>query len=125
MADLHVIVTDFTTSLYSSVSSASVSKAAEATAMPIDPRLQQEAVIMMVMTMTFVVGVMQFIMGICHLGIIASFMSTPFNTAYQTAAAFHTAVSQIAACLGYSIGAYPGIFTLIYQLKVFKYTDNK
>ena len=83
----------------------------------IDPKLQQEAIIMMVLVMTFVVGMMQLIMGLCHLGVIASFMSTPFNTAYQTAAAFHTAISQLAGCLGYTIGSYPGVFTLIYQLK--------
>ena len=86
-------------------------------AQTIDPSLKQEAVIMMVLVMTFVVGLMQFIMGLCHLGVIASFMSTPFNSAYQTAAAFHTAVSQLAGCLGYSIGSYPGIFTLINELK--------
>lgn len=89
-----------------------------ATAASIDPSLQQEAVILMVVTMTFVVGIMQLGMGLCHLGVISSFMSTPFNTAYQTAAAFHTATSQLAACLGYTIGAYPGVFTLINQLKV-------
>ena len=68
-------------------------------------------------TAAFIIGVTQLGMGILRLGIISSFMSTPFNSAYMTATAVHTAVSQFPPALGFKISQYPGLFTLPYQLR--------
>ena len=68
-------------------------------------------------TASLIIGLTQFGMGFCRLGIISSLMSTPFNSAYMTATAIHTAVSQFPPALGFKIGQYPGLFTLPLQLK--------
>ena len=68
-------------------------------------------------TAAFIIGLMQLGMGLLRLGIVSSFMSTPFNSAYMTATAIHTAVSQFPPALGIKISQYPGLFTLPLQLK--------
>ena len=79
--------------------------------------LNMDLTIAIATTASLVVGLTQFGMGVCRLGIISSLMSTPFNSAYMTATAIHTAVSQFPPALGFKIGQYPGLFTLPRQLK--------
>ena len=68
-------------------------------------------------TASFIIGLIQLGMGIFRLGMVTCLMSTPFNSAYMTAIAIHTAINQFPAALGFQIRQYPGAFTLPFQLR--------
>lgn len=59
-------------------------------------------------TLCMIVGIIQFALGFFKLGLIATFMSTPFNSAFMTGSSFHTAMSQLPPALGYKIKAISG-----------------
>ncbi|KAL4226719.1 hypothetical protein ACF0H5_014699 [Mactra antiquata] len=66
------------------------------------------------LSVTFVVGCLQLVMGISRLGFLASFMSDPFISGFTTGAAIHVFSSQIKHVFGVKVHNHYGPFALIY-----------
>jgi sulfate anion transporter 2 len=77
---------------------------------------RQQAVIGVAMAMQFTIGLIFVGMYILRLGFLGRFVSHPFNSALQTAAAILTSVSQIAPALGYRSPGFYGVWNLPNQL---------
>ncbi len=61
-------------------------------------------------SITLLVGIFQIIMGVCRLGIIATFMSMPFVASFLTGAAVHIITSQVAPLFGVKLPGHQGTF---------------
>ncbi|XP_045165867.2 solute carrier family 26 member 6-like [Mercenaria mercenaria] len=66
------------------------------------------------LSVTFVVGCMQLLMGVMRLGFMASFMSDPFISGFTTGAAIHVFSSQIKHVFGVHVNNHYGPFALVY-----------
>ncbi|WAR25029.1 S26A2-like protein [Mya arenaria] len=71
------------------------------------------------LSLTFVVGVVQLLMGVTRLGFLASFMSDPFISGFTTGAAVHVFSSQIKHAFGVNVHTYHGPLSLIYFYREF------
>ncbi|XP_042147842.1 solute carrier family 26 member 6 [Ixodes scapularis] len=67
--------------------------------------------------LAIVVGVIQLLMGMLHLGILSIFMSEPMVSGFTTGAAVQVVVSQLKSLFDISIKSYPGIFKCIYIVR--------
>ena len=62
------------------------------------------------LSVSLLIGIFQFVMGMVGLGAVATFMSMPFIGSFLTAAAVHIITSQVPAMLGITIRGHTGIF---------------
>ncbi|KAK6995100.1 solute carrier family 26 member 6 [Biomphalaria glabrata] len=77
--------------------------------------------LMLAMSVSFVVGVIQFVLGLCHLGFLTVYLSDPLISGFTTGAAFHVFTSQIKHIFGISAGTYSGVLNLFYTYRdIFK-----
>ena len=58
---------------------------------------------------TLLAGVMQILMGVCRLGVLASFMSPPFISGFLTGTGCHIVTSQVTSLLGLKIRPISGV----------------
>jgi solute carrier family 26, other len=63
---------------------------------------------------TLISGLVQVIMGIFHLGFLATYFSDALVNGFSCGAAFHVLAAQWPNILGYSIGSHVGMFRLFY-----------
>ncbi|XP_060593514.1 prestin-like isoform X2 [Ruditapes philippinarum] len=71
------------------------------------------------MSVTFMVGVIQLIMGVFRLGFITVYLSDPLISGFTTGAACHVFTSQIKHVFGVSTERYSGVFKLVYTYRDF------
>ncbi|XP_062585097.1 prestin-like [Saccostrea cucullata] len=66
------------------------------------------------MAVTFVVGLIQLLMGVTRLGFVTTYLSDPLISGFTTGAACHVFTSQIKHVFGITTDRYSGAFKLIY-----------
>ncbi|XP_052823905.1 sulfate transporter isoform X3 [Octopus bimaculoides] len=71
------------------------------------------------MAVTFLVGCIQFLMGVLHLGFVTTFLSDPLVSGFTTGAACHVFTSQVKHVFGVKMGRYSGPLKLIYSYRDF------
>nr|XP_022302509.1 solute carrier family 26 member 6-like isoform X1 [Crassostrea virginica] len=71
------------------------------------------------MAVTFMVGLIQLVMGLTRLGFITTYLSDPLISGFTTGAACHVFTSQIKHVFGISTDRYSGAFKLIYTYRDF------
>ncbi|XP_052780463.1 prestin-like isoform X2 [Mya arenaria] len=71
------------------------------------------------MSVTFMVGVVQLLMGVFRLGFITVYLSDPLISGFTTGAACHVFTSQIKHIFAIKTARYAGAFKLIYTYKEF------
>ncbi|BFZ08352.1 hypothetical protein BsWGS_11390 [Bradybaena similaris] len=69
------------------------------------------------MSVTFVVGVIQLLLGVVQLGFLTVYLSDPLISGFTTGAACHVFTSQIKHIFGISMGQYSGSFKLLYSYR--------
>ncbi|CAL1539051.1 unnamed protein product [Lymnaea stagnalis] len=70
--------------------------------------------LMLAMSVTFVVGAIQLLLGFFGLGFLTVYLSDPLISGFTTGAAVHVFTSQIKHIFGIPTGRYSGAFKLIY-----------
>nr|AKN21605.1 slc26a-1 [Schmidtea mediterranea] len=70
-------------------------------------------------TITFMVGLIQCILGICRFGFLTNYLSDPLIGGYTTAAACSVVLSQLPVMMGFKIHSDSGIFSMYNLLKEF------
>ncbi|XP_059150453.1 prestin-like isoform X2 [Physella acuta] len=70
--------------------------------------------LMLAMSVTFAVGVLQILLGVFRLGFLTVYLSDPLISGFTTGAAIHVFTSQIKHIFGISTGRYSGAFKLVY-----------
>lgn len=71
------------------------------------------------MAVTFMVGLIQLVMGLTRLGFVTTYLSDPLISGFTTGAACHVFTSQIKHVFGISTDRYSGAFKLIYTYRDF------
>lgn len=71
------------------------------------------------MAVTFLVGLIQLVMGLTRLGFVTTYLSDPLISGFTTGAACHVFTSQIKHVFGISTDRYSGAFKLIYTYRDF------
>ncbi|XP_045166234.2 prestin-like isoform X2 [Mercenaria mercenaria] len=71
------------------------------------------------MSVTFMVGAIQLIMGLFRLGFITVYLSDPLISGFTTGAACHVFTSQIKHVFGVQTARYSGVFKLVYTYRDF------
>ncbi|XP_053378188.1 prestin-like isoform X4 [Mercenaria mercenaria] len=71
------------------------------------------------MSVTFLVGVIQLLMGVLRLGFITVYLSDPLISGFTTGAACHVFTSQIKHVFGVQTARYSGVFKLVYTYRDF------
>ncbi|KAL4226525.1 hypothetical protein ACF0H5_014510 [Mactra antiquata] len=71
------------------------------------------------MSVTFMVGVIQLLMGFFRLGFITVYLSDPLISGFTTGAACHVFTSQIKHIFGVKTNRYSGVFKLVYTYRDF------
>lgn len=69
------------------------------------------------MAVTFAVGVLQLLLGICRLGFLTVYLSDPLISGFTTGAACHVFTSQVKHIFGISMGRHNGAFKLVYSYR--------
>ncbi|XP_064489456.1 prestin-like isoform X3 [Ornithodoros turicata] len=64
--------------------------------------------------LAFIVGIIQILMGMLHLGILSIFMSEPMVSGFTTGAAVQVILSQLKGLFGINVRQYSGLFKCIY-----------
>ncbi|KAH3830635.1 hypothetical protein DPMN_103880 [Dreissena polymorpha] len=77
------------------------------------------------MSLAFLVGVVQIIMGVCRLGFVTTYMSDPLIAGFTTGVAIHVGTSQIKHLLGLKLPRTDGNFQVIYTWKYIFLTIHK
>ncbi|KAH9504995.1 hypothetical protein Btru_061361 [Bulinus truncatus] len=75
----------------------------------------ETAKLMLAMSVTFAVGILQILLGILRLGFLTVYLSDPLISGFTTGAACHVFTSQIKHIFGIHTGRYSGAFKLVYQ----------
>ncbi|XP_054844570.1 pendrin [Eublepharis macularius] len=84
------------------------------TVIDIDARDAQRVII--ASTITFLVGIMQLVLGALQIGFIVRYLADPLVGGFTTAAAFQVFVSQLKIVLNVSTQNYNGVLSIIYTL---------
>ncbi|XP_056001292.1 sulfate transporter-like isoform X2 [Ostrea edulis] len=71
------------------------------------------------MAVTFMVGIIQLVMGLARLGFVTTYLSDPLISGFTTGAACHVFTSQIKHVFGIQTARYSGAFKLIYTYRDF------
>ncbi|XP_063304162.1 pendrin-like isoform X2 [Pelobates fuscus] len=67
-------------------------------------------------TLSFLIGIVQLILGALQFGFIVKYLADPLVRGFTTAAALQVVVSQIILMLNISVGNYAGVFSVLYKL---------
>ncbi|XP_070558890.1 prestin-like [Ptychodera flava] len=78
---------------------------------------REEELVVAAVSLAFLVGLIQLLMGILRLGWVTIYLSDPFIRGYTTGAAIHVFTSQLDDLLGIDIPSYSGAFKLIYEYR--------
>ncbi|XP_059150479.1 prestin-like [Physella acuta] len=73
--------------------------------------------LMLAMSVTFIVGVIQLLLGVLRLGFITVYLSDALISGFTTGAAVHVFISQISSIFGISTGKYSGVLKLVYECR--------
>ncbi|KYO38616.1 pendrin [Alligator mississippiensis] len=82
----------------------------------IDTESRDAQRVLIASTVTFLVGIMQLVLGALQIGFIVRYLADPLVGGFTTAAAFQVFVSQLKIVLNVSTKNYNGILSIIYTL---------
>ncbi|CAG2193140.1 unnamed protein product [Mytilus edulis] len=107
------------TSDFSELNSTQVNQTNTTTMSPVADQNFDHIKLGMAMSVTFVAGVIQLLLGIFRLGYLASFLSDPLISGFTCGAAVHVFSSQVSHLFGVPVPNYHGAFKLIYYYRDF------
>lgn len=70
-----------------------------------------------VVALTTLVGIIQFVLGLLRFGFLAIYLTEPLVRGFTTAAAVHVSVSQIKYLLGVPTARFNGLFSVVYSIE--------
>ncbi|XP_015261547.1 PREDICTED: pendrin [Gekko japonicus] len=82
----------------------------------IDTEARDAERVLIASTITFLVGIMQLVLGALQIGFIVRYLADPLVGGFTTAAAFQVFVSQLKIVLNVSTKNYNGVLSIIYTL---------